>query len=389
MADPTIQTFCCHNRIRSPPAVKLMSEFNTDGYIVVCIISSVFGIAGAIYQIWIRNEEASSRPGYRQHRSGLSSEYGTGRTIIVWLAVADLCASLGVFIRSALWKYIKNILPPDFDVNDDTTNVIFCAVSSAWIQYFYMCTWIWTLCYAINVRRQLGGKRTSLRTYHMFVWSTSAVLTASGLTVLYVPDANCHNVQDMATAYVRILPNYVLTYGPMITVMVANPILYFTAAKEVDRQLVARFSQMTSMERDLMTKFKMKFCLINFVFYVCWIPNLINGVILWTRWYSLPFNTIVTVWYVMAITNPLQAFLNTLVYQRWNCVWSWRRLNDDRFPTGRPRVSHSYGATEGTPLLQSQIFKGKIPSTSSPLRRDSPTELIPNPMRSVNSCTMV
>lgn len=51
MADPTIQTFCCHNRIRSPPAVKLMDEFNTDGYIVVCIVSSFFGIAGAIYQV--------------------------------------------------------------------------------------------------------------------------------------------------------------------------------------------------------------------------------------------------------------------------------------------------------------------------------------------------
>ncbi|XP_058819996.1 G-protein coupled receptor 143-like [Topomyia yanbarensis] len=389
MADPTIQTFCCHNRIRSPPAVKLMSEFNTDGYIVVCIVSSVFGIAGAIYQIWIRNEDT---PGIRRNRSaGLDSGYRTGRTIIVWLAVADMCASFGVFVRSALWKYIKNILPPDInDIDDDdTTNVIFCAVSSAWIQYFYMCTWLWTLCYAINVRQQLSGNRVVLRVYHMFVWSTSAVLTASGLTVLYVPDANCHNVQDMRTAYVRILPNYLLTYGPMITVMVANPVLYFTAAKKVDRQLVARFSQMTSIERDLMTKFKMKFFLINFVFYVCWIPNLINGIILWTRWYSLPYQNIITVWYVMAITNPLQAFLNTLVYQRWNCVWPLRRHNGNGITRARQRILHSYGATEGTPLLQSQMFKGKIQPTSSVLLHDSPTELIPNPLRSVNSCTMV
>lgn len=106
----------------------------------------------------------------------------------MWLAVADLCASLGVFLRSALWKYIQNVIPPDSD-DDDTTNVIFCAVSSAWIQYFYMCTWLWTLCYAINVRRQLAGMGVALRTYHLYVWSISAVLTASGLTVLYVPDA--------------------------------------------------------------------------------------------------------------------------------------------------------------------------------------------------------
>lgn len=110
---------------------------------------------------------------------------------------------------------------------------------------------------------------------------------------------SCHNVHDVGSAYLRILPNYLTTYGPMIAVMVANPVLYFTASKQVDRQLVARFSQMTSTERDLMTKFKMKFSLINFVFYVCWLPNLINGIILWTMWFSLPFQTIVTVWYIM------------------------------------------------------------------------------------------
>lgn len=384
MADPTIQTFCCHNRIRSPPAVRLMSEFNTDGYIVVCIISSVFGIAGAIYQIWIRHEDPPN-PLY-VHRRPRSS---AGRTIIVWLAVADLCASVGVFLRSALWKYIKNVIPPDSDV-DDTTNVIFCAVSSAWIQYFYMCTWLWTLSYAINVRRQLSGTRVPLRTYHLYVWSISAVLTATGLTVLYVPDADCHRVHDVGSAYLRILPNYLTTYGPMIAVMVANPVLYFLATKEVDRQLVARHSQVTSAERDIMTKFKVKFSLINFVYYVCWLPNLINGVILWTMWFSLPFRTIVTVWYVMAITNPLQAFLNTLVYQKWNCVFRLGRRPDDTEAENRRRNRLEHGVSEATPLLQSQIFRQDTPSTSSQvLLQESAIDLNPRPTRSVNSCTLV
>ncbi|XP_055591573.1 G-protein coupled receptor 143-like [Uranotaenia lowii] len=393
MADPTIQTFCCHNRIRSPPAVKLMSEFNTDGYITVCIVSSFFGIAGAIYQIWIRDEDAPNLHGIRRSRPGSRSpvtSYSTGRSIIVWLAVADLCASLGVFLRSALWKYIQNVIPPDSD-QDDTTNVIFCAVSSAWIQYFYMCTWMWTLCYAINVRRQLGGYGVALRTYHTYVWSLSAVLTALGLTVLYIPDADCHNIHDISTAYLRILPNYITTYGPMIAVMVANPVLYFTASREVDRQLVARFSQMTSNERELMTKFKMKFSLINFVFYICWLPNLINGIILWTMWFCLPFKTIVTVWYVMAITNPLQAFLNTLVYQRWNCSWRIRRRQREEEADVRHRNRHSLGASETSPLLQSQVFRGGggSPSTSSVLLQDSAADLFPKPTRSINSCTFV
>lgn len=402
MADPTIQTFCCHNRIRSPPAVKLMDEFNTDGYIVVCIVSSFFGIAGAIYQIWIRNEATPSQPVFPRRRHGTtsgpssintatSSGHSTGRSIIVWLAVADLCASLGVFLRSALWKYISNVIPPDSD-RDDTTNVIFCAVSSAWIQYFYMCTWLWTLCYAINVRRTLSGYGVALRTYHAYVWSISALLTGVGLSVLYIPDADCHNVHDVASAYLRILPNYLMTYGPMVTVMIANPVLYFSASKEVDRQLVARYSQMTSTERDLMTKFKMKFSLINCVYYLCWLPNLLNGVIIWTMWFGLPFRTIVTIWYIMAITNPLQAFFNALVYQRWNCTWRIRLDPEDgQTAENRRRTRHSLAPSEVTPLLQSQVFQGATSSSRSTIRLfpDSDAELIPKPTRSINSCTLV
>ncbi|XP_049281468.1 G-protein coupled receptor 143-like isoform X1 [Anopheles funestus] len=388
MADPTIQTFCCHNRIRSPPAIKLMSEFDTDGYIVVCLVSSVFGIAGAIYQIWIRHEDGPTHHAVRRRRGGeltLSSQ-NLGRQIIVWLAVADLCASFGVFLRSALWKYIKDVLPPDSDV-DDTTNVIFCAVSSAWIQYFYMCTWLWTLCYAINVRRQLGGARYALRTYHYYVWSISALLTGIGLTVLYVPDADCHNVHDMTTAYMRILPNYVMTYGPMIAVMIANPVIYYQASREVDRQLVARFSQMSNTERDLMTKFKLKFSLINLVFYVCWLPNLVNGIVLWTMWFNLPFSMVITVWYIMAITNPLQAFFNSLVYQKWNCRWRLRRQgSSDSSAELRRRNRTSMVYNEGTPLLQAKMDS---PSASTLHLNQPSVELIPTPTRSINSCSLV
>lgn len=51
MADPTIQTFCCHNANDTDRAVKIMSEFNTDSYNAVCLASSVLGIFGALYQV--------------------------------------------------------------------------------------------------------------------------------------------------------------------------------------------------------------------------------------------------------------------------------------------------------------------------------------------------
>lgn len=59
----------------------------------------------------------------------------------------------------------------------------------AWIQYFYTATWIWTLCYAIDMRFVLEEREAHNRFYHMAAWMIPAVLTALGLSLLYLPDA--------------------------------------------------------------------------------------------------------------------------------------------------------------------------------------------------------
>lgn len=51
MADPIIQTFCCHHANGTDVAVTIMEEFNTDAYNGVCLFSSALGILGAIYQV--------------------------------------------------------------------------------------------------------------------------------------------------------------------------------------------------------------------------------------------------------------------------------------------------------------------------------------------------
>lgn len=55
MSDPTIQTFCCHRAGRNEEmAVRIMNEFNTSSYNLVCLSSSIVGILGAIYQVNIQ-----------------------------------------------------------------------------------------------------------------------------------------------------------------------------------------------------------------------------------------------------------------------------------------------------------------------------------------------
>lgn len=51
MADPTLQTFCCHHANKSDIALVIMQEFNKNAYNIVCMVSSMIGMIGAIYQV--------------------------------------------------------------------------------------------------------------------------------------------------------------------------------------------------------------------------------------------------------------------------------------------------------------------------------------------------
>ncbi|XP_043255008.1 G-protein coupled receptor 143-like [Colletes gigas] len=355
MADPTIQTFCCHHSNSTDMAIVIMQEFNTNAYNTVCMLSSAIGMLGAIYQILPR--EASSLP----HR-WQSFSSSRGREIIIWLATADLLASLGVFMRSALWMNFKSIMP----MEDDTSSVVFCALSSAWTQYFYMATWIWTLCYAIDMKLLLGDRPGHPTCYHAFAWICPAILTTFGLAILYIPNANCHNLTSLSTAILRILPNYCATYVLLTAVMIINPILYFASTRDLQTAVSCSLAQITGRERKLVQTIKVKFALTNVAYYVCWLPNLINGILLWTLWFQLPIKAIITLWYIMAVTNPLQAFFNALVYKRWGkaekfrleCCQKLGSFNIRKIATGNTGIR----LTESSPLLNPKY--GCPPHTS-------------------------
>lgn len=192
-----------------------------------------------------------------------------------------------------------------------------------------------------------------------------------GLTILYIPDGDCHDISKFSTAILRVLPNYCVTYLPMILVMIMNPVLYSLSSKEIDKQLSLRLNQVTSRERKIMKIFKLKFSSINIIFYICWVPNLINGILLWTYWYDLPVKLMIIVWYLMAFLNPLQALLNALVYRKWNC-------NEYKAKESQlGELQRSAAVTETSPLLQ------------QPDWTDSDSILALRDDQSVNSCSCV
>lgn len=211
MADPTVQSFCC----RRPQgqhllltADTLMREFSSKPYLITTLCSSVIGMVGALYQIirFFLNREGDFRLYYLQSMRGFRVPkrllaQTVGKKILLWLAAADLLASSGVFIRSSFWIYVRpNATSAMFP---EDIRIIFCAVVSGLIQYFYTCTWLWTLCYAINIRTYLKDDVIEEKKYHAFVWTTAAVLTGIGTTVLYYPNAEwvkvgyCNDSRDV------------------------------------------------------------------------------------------------------------------------------------------------------------------------------------------------
>ncbi|ENN70390.1 hypothetical protein HUJ04_002026 [Dendroctonus ponderosae] len=354
MSDPTIQTFCCHHGNGTDVALTIIEDFDPDSYNTVCLFSSALGIFGAIYQVLPRRQFSNS------HR-WFSFSTERGRKIIVWLAVADLLAAVGVFARSMIWINKKNIMP---EVDDDSS-VLFCAISSALTQYFYTSTWIWTLCYAIDMRYVLSQKEGHFKYYHFFAWTIPAISTITGLSLLYLPNANCHMALSTSAVVLQILPNYIITYVPMLVVMVVNPILYLKSIRDMRNIISCTSGQFTSRERTIVDAIKVKFGVINLVFYICWMPNLINGFLMWMLWFRLPTESVIVLWHIMAFTNPLQAFFNALVYRRWSsgseklvCPWKQYGTSDSQL-SGSTSSKSSRGTIreEIYPLLQSSPAK--------------------------------
>ncbi|KAL0842140.1 hypothetical protein ABMA28_014316 [Loxostege sticticalis] len=311
MSDPTIQTFCCHHTgNKEDLAVRIMGEFNTDSYNTVCLVSSAVGILGAVYQVF---------PTLFSKGSPASMASSRGRRTIIWLAIADLLASSGVLVRSSLWLRFKNIMP----MPDDDVSVLFCTMISAWTQYFYTATWFWTLFYAIDTWLIIKGRDSHPVLYHSLAWGIPAATTSIGLSILYLPNATCHNLTSVTSALYKILPNYCATYVPIAIVMIVNPVMYMLSSKNVEMAVALPLAQFTSKERRVVDALRVKFLFINVVFYVCWLPNLINGVLLWTMWFNMPVKVIIVVWYIMAFLNPMQALLNALVYRKWSFHNRW------------------------------------------------------------------
>lgn len=107
MASPLLSSFCCEFRENSSLNSKchgssLTEQLHLDqaamSYNILCIISSIIGIGGAIYQLKLRLQV-----GWRSQTFILPEVIDRQSKIIFWLAAADGLASLGMSMSIGMY----------------------------------------------------------------------------------------------------------------------------------------------------------------------------------------------------------------------------------------------------------------------------------------------
>ncbi|KAK4020869.1 G-protein coupled receptor 143 [Daphnia magna] len=297
MADPSLQSLCCLTTSNRSQQYHLL-ELHQSAYYGLSLASAIVGFLGSVYQLNLRY--AAPFPRYQYFNVGLR-----GNNVLFWLALADTFAAFGLIIRSTGW-----FLSQDWSSHAMFTplNPTFCAIISGWIQFSYTSSHLWTLVYAVDVRRITFDQPFAAPVYHFSAWGGAIILCIVGLTMLYFPG----NGYD---TFVKLLPNHVATYLPLVLTCLACPFLFMSAFRQAEISLTRRYARYTTTERRLVESLKLKFILIVSVFYLCWMPNIVNGLVLWISWYKLPVTWVLANWYLMALLNPLQGVFNIMLYR--------------------------------------------------------------------------
>ncbi|XP_035629669.1 G-protein coupled receptor 143-like isoform X3 [Oncorhynchus keta] len=142
-----------------------------------------------------------------------------------------------------------------------------------------------------------------------------------GVAMLYYTSiSSCENGLQHA------IPHYITTYAPLMLVLIVNPTLFARTVSAVTALLKGQQGIYTKNERRLGTEIKIRFFKIMLVFFICWLPNIINESLLFYLEMQTDIkasdlknirNTALITWFIMGILNPMSGFLNTLAFHGW------------------------------------------------------------------------
>ncbi|XP_018558646.1 LOW QUALITY PROTEIN: G-protein coupled receptor 143 [Lates calcarifer] len=314
MASPRLETFCCLNR---DAATEFVVTFQPVLFGALTLGSAVLSLLFAILQI------LPKRKSYRRLQYPLPRPASSSRILFI-ISICDILGCTGIIIRSSVWLGLPNIIDHISVANStDVWPEVFCVSSAVWIQLFFSASFWWTFCYAVDVFLvvKTSAGISTIILYHMITWGLAVLLCVEGVAMLYYP-----SISTCEQGLQHAIPHYVTTYAPMLLVLTANPIFFNRTLSAVTSLLKGRQGIYTENERRLANEIKIRFFKIMLVFFICWIPNIINESLLFYLEMQTDINdssfrnirnAALITWFIMGILNPMQAFLNTLAFHGW------------------------------------------------------------------------
>ncbi|XP_034069166.1 G-protein coupled receptor 143 [Gymnodraco acuticeps] len=363
MASPRLETFCCPNR---DAATDFVVSFQPDLFAALGLASATLSLLFAVLQI------LPKRKGYRRLGQYPLPRPASSSRIVFIISLCDILGCIGIIVRSSVWLGLPNVIERISVANStEVWPEVFCVGSAMWIQLFFSASFWWTFCYAVDVFLvvKTSAGISTIILYHMITWGLAVLLCVEGVAMLYYP-----SISDCEQGLQHAIPHYVTTYAPMLLVLVANPIFFNRTISAVTSLLKGRQGIYTENERRLANEIKIRFFKIMLVFFICWVPNIINESLLFYLEMQTDINdngfrnirnAALITWFIMGILNPMQAFLNTLAFHGWTGLdvdfrlQQRRKLAWDSASTSVPNTE-VHNPTVGTTLLyQSHVQEAK------------------------------
>uniref|UniRef100_A0A3P8UEX0 G-protein coupled receptor 143 n=1 Tax=Amphiprion percula TaxID=161767 RepID=A0A3P8UEX0_AMPPE len=354
MASPRLETFCCPNR---DSATEFVVTFQPVLFGALTLGSAALSLIFALLQI------LPKRKGYRRLGQYPLPRPASSSRILFIISICDILGCAGIIVRSSVWLGLPNIIDSiSVTNNTEVWPEVFCVGSAMWIQLFFSASFWWTFCYAVDVFLvvKTSAGISTIILYHMITWGLAVLLCVEGVAMLYYP-----SISDCEQGLQHAIPHYVTTYAPMLLVLVANPVFFNRTISAVTSLLKGRQGIYTENERKLANEIKIRFFKIMLVFFICWVPNIINESLLFYLEMQTDINdggfrdirnAALITWFIMGILNPMQAFLNTLAFHGWTgfdvdlSLHRRRELAWDSVSTSVPNAA-SHNPIVGTTLL--------------------------------------
>jgi len=208
--------------------------------------------------------------------------------LIFFLSLADVGGSLSIATSQVL------LFLHSYD--GLAYGVITCKVFRALINFFFVSSFFWTSGIALHIWvSALQKAQIPMYWFHMVCWGIPAIMTvllvSLGMITHSSSDEWCSNTT---------MGHWLFWYGPLLFSFAFNAIAY---------ALIILHYRGTSKDKRMKNKIKLRVTLYLFVFFICWIWDLVNFTINQVHppspiWLSMLTSTFM----------PLQGFLNFLVY---------------------------------------------------------------------------